>query len=116
MSIRIKCGKTFGLMNDDMSINELMDYIVENCVRPGTEYFYLSFNHECIAEYRKGVVYTLSNKQNVHDIPGYWKGDFYVCFKSRFPKKDKSVEKEKAKLKLPAEDMLSDDTLRAAEE
>lgn len=116
MSIRIKCGKTYGLMDDNMSIHGLMDYIVTNCVRPGTEYFYLSFNHECIAEYRKGIVYTLSSKQNVHDIPGYWKGDFYVCFKSRFPKKNEKNVKESAAPneeieEAPTETVSAEDTV-----
>lgn len=95
MSIRIKCGKTYGLMNDDISIHELMEYIASNCVKPGTEYFHLTFAGECVAEYKKGIIFTDAKRQRVRDIPNYFRQDFYVCFKSRYPKKQEKAKADK---------------------
>lgn len=79
-------------MNDDISMEELMEFILKTCVREGTEYFYLSHNHQCVAEFRKGVIFTDTSMQRVHDVPNFRRYDFYVCFKSRYPKKEKEVK------------------------
>lgn len=95
MSIRVKCGEVYGIMNDDISVRELVDYIHKNCVKPETEYFHVLHNGECIAEFKKGTIYVLSDKQRVHDIPGFFRQDFYVKFASRFPKNAKKKKKWK---------------------
>lgn len=88
MSLTIKCGETYGLIEDDLSIRELVMYISNKCVRPGTEYFQVLHGGKCIAEFKKGVVYECAEIGRVHDIKGFHRSPFFVKFASRYSKKN----------------------------
>lgn len=92
MSLTIKCGETYGLIEDDMSIRELVMHIANKCVKPGTEYFQVLHCGKCVAEYKKGVVYEQPDITRVHDIKGFHRAPFFVKFASRYAKSKKESE------------------------
>ena len=94
MSLTIKCGETFGLIEDDLTIRELVMHIATKCVKPGTEYFQVLHCGKCVAEYKKGVVYEQPNITHVHDIKGFHRAPFFIKFACRFADKDKKKKKD----------------------
>ena len=93
MSLTIKCGETYGLIDDDISIRDLVKHISEKCVKPNTEYFQVLHHGVCIAEYKKGVIYERPDITRVHDLHGYHKSPFFVKFSSRY-KNEKPENKD----------------------
>lgn len=108
MSLTIKCGETYGLIDDDISIRDLVKHIAEKCVKPGTEYFQVLHRGVCIAEYKKGVVYEKPDITRVHDLDGFHRAPFFVKFASRYgngkSKKNKPEKEETAEVKDETEE------------